>query len=105
MGPGATIGLISVESYPTAVRGMGYGISAAFGKAGAAIGTQVFTPIQAAAGKQATFYVAGGVGVIGCIIYCFLPEGRAVDLAVMDAEFEIYMREAGYDKEMKEEAS
>jgi hypothetical protein len=46
MRPGATIWLISVESYPTAVRGMGYGISAGFGKTGAAIGTQVFTPIQ-----------------------------------------------------------
>ncbi|TVY81428.1 Glycerophosphoinositol transporter, partial [Lachnellula suecica] len=58
MGPGATIGLMSVESFPTAVRGMGYGVSASFGKAGAAIGTQVFTPIQDAAGNSATFYVA-----------------------------------------------
>ncbi|RDW94569.1 putative glycerophosphoinositol transporter GIT1 [Coleophoma crateriformis] len=103
MGPGATIGLMSVESYPTAVRGMGYGISAGFGKAGAAIGTQVFTPIQAAAGKASTFYVAGGVGVIGAIIYCFLPEGRAVDLAIMDADFERYMKEAGYTEEFVEE--
>jgi len=53
MGLGATIGLISVESYPTAVRGMGYGISAGFGKAEAAIGTQFFTPIEEAAGRQA----------------------------------------------------
>ena len=59
MGPGATIGLISVESCLTAVRGMGYGISASFGKAGAASGTQVFTLIQEAAGKAVTFSVAG----------------------------------------------
>jgi len=96
MGPGATIGLISVESYPTAVRGMGYGISAGFGKTGAAIGTQVFTPIQDAAGKAATFHVAGGIGVIGMIIYWFLPEGRSVDLRSMDAEFEAYLEEKGY---------
>jgi nitrate/nitrite transporter NarK len=102
MGPGATIGLISVESYPTAVRGMGYGISAGFGKAGAAIGTQVFIPIQAAAGKAATFYVAGGVGVLGAIVYCFLPEGRAVDLRAMDEEFELYMIERGYPDKMEE---
>jgi hypothetical protein len=102
MGPGATIGLISVESYPTVVRGMGYGISAGFGKAGAAIGTQVFTPIQAAAGKAAAFYVAGGVGVLGAIIYCFLPEGRAVDLRVIDEEFELYMIERGYSDKMEE---
>ncbi|RAL63816.1 hypothetical protein DID88_003459 [Monilinia fructigena] len=40
------------ESFPTAVRGLGYGVSAGFGKAGAAVGTQVFLPIQAAAGKR-----------------------------------------------------
>lgn len=101
MGPGVTIGLISAESYPTAIRGMGYGMSAVFGKAGAAIGTQVFTPIQQSAGKAATFYVAGGIGVIGCIVYCFLPEGRSVDLKLMDEEFEAYMKEHGYGEEME----
>jgi MFS family permease len=102
MGPGATIGLIRVESFPTAVRGMGYGVSAGFGKAGAAIGTQVFTPIQEAAGKSATFYVAGGIGVIGVIIYWLLPEGKGVDLAAMDEEFEAGLREAGYSEKMIE---
>lgn len=100
MGPGATIGLISAESFPTAVRGMGYGIAAGFGKAGAAVGTQAFTPIQAAAGKAATFYLAGGVGVLGVIVYWFLPEGRSVDLGVVDEEFEGYMKEMGYGEKM-----
>lgn len=88
MGPGATIGLIGSESYPTAVRGMEYGISTTFGKAGAAVGTQVFTPIENAAGKSASFYLVGGIGVLGTVIYYFLPEGRVVDLKVMDEEFE-----------------
>lgn len=88
MGPGATIGLISAESFPTAIRGLGYGVSAGFGKAGAAVGTQVFTPIQQAAGKSSTFFVAGGVGVLGVFVYWFLPEGRGVDLREMDEEFE-----------------
>lgn len=57
-------------------------------KAGAAVGTQAFLPIQAAAGKRSTFFVAGGVGILGTIVYWFLPEGRDVDLAVMDEEFE-----------------
>jgi len=56
-------------THPTAVRGMGYGISAGFGKAGVAIGTQAFTPIQEAAGKAAIFYVAGGISVVGMAIY------------------------------------
>jgi len=40
MGPGDMLGLLSSESYATAVRGTCYGISAAVGKAGAAIGTE-----------------------------------------------------------------
>lgn len=46
MGPGATIGLISSESFQTAMRGMGYGIATAFGRAGAAVGTECFTPLR-----------------------------------------------------------
>lgn len=111
MGPGATIGLLSAEVYPTAVRGMGYGISAAFGKgkriscyallereeltrlpAGAAIGTEVFTPIRDAAGPSSTFYVAGGVGVVGMIVYWFLPEGKDLDLAAEDESFRLYLK-------------
>jgi hypothetical protein len=100
MGPGATIGLISAESYPTAVRGIGYGLSAGFGKAGAAVGTQVFTPIRLSAGPSSTFYVAGGIGIVGCAIYYFLPEGRTLDLRKEDEEFEAYLREQGFlDKE------
>jgi hypothetical protein len=88
MGPGATIGLISCEAFPTAARGMGYGIAAGFGKAGAAIGTQVFTPIRAAAGPASTFYVAGGVGILASAIYYFLPEGSKSELEKIDEEFE-----------------
>lgn len=45
MGPGDCTILISAEMYPTAIRGTMYGLSAAIGKAGAAIGTQIFKPI------------------------------------------------------------
>lgn len=96
MGPGATIGLMSVELYPTAIRGMAYGCSAGFGKAGAAIGTQVFTPIRAAAGPSSTFYVAGGIAVVGCAIYFFLPEGRDLDLEAEDESFRAYLRNEGW---------
>ena len=88
MGPGATIGLISCEAFPTAARGMGYGVAAGFGKAGAAVGTQVFTPIRQAAGPASTFYVAGGIGLFTSVIYWFLPEGNREDLERQDEEFE-----------------
>lgn len=45
-GPGNMLGLLSAESYATSVRGTCYGISAAFGKIGAAVGTEAFTPIE-----------------------------------------------------------
>ena len=101
MGPGATIGLISAESYPTAVRGIGYGISAGFGKAGAAIGTQAFTPMRANEGPSSTFYLAGAVGIVGCVIYYFLPEGMTLDLRKEDEEFEAYLKEHGFTEEVE----
>ena len=42
LGPGDMLGLLSSESYATAVRGTCYGISAAMGKTGAAIVSSKF---------------------------------------------------------------
>jgi nitrate/nitrite transporter NarK len=91
---------MSVELYPTAIRGMSYGISAAFGKAGAAIGTQVFTPIRDAAGPASTFYLLGGLSVLGAAIYWLLPEGRDIDLGVEDESFGIYLKGEGWEGKM-----
>ncbi|KAL4810316.1 major facilitator superfamily domain-containing protein [Aspergillus unguis] len=95
MGPGATIGLISSESFPTAMRGMGYSVALAFGRTGAAVGTECFTPLRDRAGESATFYLAGGVAVLGMIVYSFLPESRELDLESEDRELEGYLRENG----------
>jgi MFS family permease len=62
LGPGDMLGLLSTEAYATAVRGTCYGISAAIGKAGAAIGTEAFTPIQTHLGKRWTFIIAAICG-------------------------------------------
>ncbi|KAL4969586.1 major facilitator superfamily domain-containing protein [Aspergillus stella-maris] len=97
MGPGATIGLISTESFPTAMRGMGYSVALAFGRTGAAVGTQCFTPLRNSAGSSATFYLAGGVAVLGMIVYWFLPESRELDLEKEDRELEAYLRENGVE--------
>lgn len=96
MGPGATIGLISSESFPTAMRGMGYSISNAFGRTGAAIGTECFTPLEQAAGQSSTFYLAGGVGVLGMFVYWFLPESGDVNLEEEDENLAAYMAEHGF---------
>ena len=59
LGLGDMLGLVSSESYATAVRGTCYGISAALGKVGAVVGTEVFTPIQNHLGKRWTFIIGG----------------------------------------------
>lgn len=69
MGPGSTLGLVSTESYPTAIRGVCYAISAAFGKAGAAVGTEVFTPIEENLGQRWTFFFAAIFGAMGMAVY------------------------------------
>ncbi|KAJ5689857.1 hypothetical protein N7462_004249 [Penicillium macrosclerotiorum] len=96
MGPGATIGLISTECFPTAMRGMGYGIATAFGRTGAAVGTECFTPLQERAGDSSTFYLLGGVAAVGILVYCFLPESSRLDLAQEDRAFEEFLAEHGY---------
>ncbi|KAJ5684892.1 uncharacterized protein N7477_001237 [Penicillium maclennaniae] len=96
MGPGATIGLISSEVFPTAMRGMGYGIATAFGRTGAAVGTECFTHLQDQAGKSSTFYLAGGVAVLGIFVYYLLPESSEIDLEKEDRSLEDFLAEKGY---------
>ncbi|CAN8105914.1 unnamed protein product [Discula destructiva] len=98
MGPGSTLGLVSTESYPTAIRGVCYAISAAFGKAGAAVGTEVFTPIEENLGQRWTFFFAAIFGAIGMGVYWFLIKDMTkADLLAQDHEFEEYLRENGWE--------
>ncbi|KAL2814229.1 major facilitator superfamily domain-containing protein [Aspergillus cavernicola] len=96
MGPGATIGLISSEAFPTAMRGMGYSIATAFGRTGAAVGTECFTPLRERGGDSATFYLAGGVAVLGMGVYWLLPESGEVDLEGEDRALEGFLKEHGF---------
>lgn len=104
LGPGDMLGLLSSESYATAVRGTCYGISAAVGKTGAAIGTEVFTPIQNNLGKKWTFIIAAIVGVAGILVtFFFVPNVSGGDLAVEDEKFRAYLVAHGWEGEMGEE--
>ncbi|CAG8389550.1 unnamed protein product [Penicillium salamii] len=102
MGPGATIGLISTESFPTAMRSMGYGVATAFGRTGAAVGTQCFTPLQDAAGNSSTFFLAGGVAILGMMVYYLLPESRDLDLEQEDKDLQEYLLQHGFTTGTKE---
>lgn len=69
MGPGATLGLVSSESFPTPIRGVCYAWAAAVGKTGAAIGTEAFTPIKTHLGPEWTFYISAIIGCLGMAVY------------------------------------
>ncbi|KAH8647161.1 major facilitator superfamily domain-containing protein [Xylariales sp. PMI_506] len=104
LGPGDMLGLISSESYSTAVRGTCYGISAALGKVGAAVGTEAFTPIQNNLGKRWTFIIAAICGVAGMLVTrFFVRDLRGEDLAVEDERFRAYLVANGWDGEMGED--
>ncbi|OAA59445.1 Major facilitator superfamily transporter [Cordyceps fumosorosea ARSEF 2679] len=103
-GPGDMLGLISSESYATSVRGTCYGISAAVGKAGAAIGTEAFKPIQENLGKKWTFIIAAICGVAGILVtYFFVPKLTGEDLCKQDEKFRAYLLANGWNGEMGEE--
>ncbi|PCH44779.1 hypothetical protein WOLCODRAFT_77494 [Wolfiporia cocos MD-104 SS10] len=104
LGPGNMLGLVSAESYPTAVRGTCYGLSAAIGKTGAAVGTQAFTPIQNNLGKKWTFIIAAICGVVGVLVtYFFVPDMTGQDLAEEDERFMRYLAENGWTGEVGED--
>lgn len=97
LGPGDMLGLVASESFATGIRGMCYGLAAAVGKAGAAIGTQVFKPIQNNLGKKWTFIIAAIIGAVGvAMTLLFIPHLRDEDLMDEDIRFAEYLRAHGY---------
>lgn len=103
-GPGNMLGLLSSESYATGVRGTCYGLSAAIGKAGAAIGTQAFQPIEHRLGKRWTFIIAAICGVVGVLVtYFFVPNLSGEDLRLRDENLRAYLVARGWDGDMGED--
>jgi MFS family permease len=104
LGSGDMLGLISSETYATAVRGTCYGISVAIGKTGAAVGTQAFTPIQLNVGKRWTFIIAAICGVVGILVtYFFVEDLTGENMRERDERFRAYLVEHGWDREMGED--
>ena len=101
MGPGVATFLCGAESFPTPLRGHFLGFAAAVGKAGAAIGTQVFTPIQNSfdtdqKGIQAVFLIGAAFAATGGLISWFLIPDKERDLEDEDAKFRAYLAQHGY---------
>lgn len=107
MGPGVATFLCGSESFPTPLRGHFLGFAAAVGKAGAAIGTQVFTPIQDSfaseqKGQQGVFLIGSAFAIVGGLIAWFLIPDRERDLENEDQKFRDYLAEHGYGNEFGE---
>ncbi|CZR68897.1 probable inorganic phosphate transporter [Phialocephala subalpina] len=102
MGPGVATFLCAAESFPTPLRGHYMGFAAAVGKAGAAIGIQVFTPIQDSfsdelKGQQGVFLIGSALAVVGGLIAWFLIPDKEKDLESEDVRFKAYLEEHGFD--------
>ncbi|KAI0154580.1 major facilitator superfamily domain-containing protein [Xylariaceae sp. FL1272] len=104
LGPGDMLGLLSSEAYATAVRGTCYGISAALGKTGGAVGTEVFTRIQENLGKRWTFIIGAIAGVAGILVtWFFVPNVSSEDLGKSDEKFRAYLVANGWEGDMGED--
>jgi hypothetical protein len=83
------------------MRGHFLGLAAAVGKAGAAIGTEVFIPIQESfaiedKALQGVFLIGSAFALTGGLISWFLIPDRDRDLSNEDEEFRTYLAENGY---------
>ncbi|GLA55979.1 plasma membrane permease, mediates uptake of glycerophosphoinositol and glycerophosphocholine [Aspergillus niger] len=95
-GPGDMLGLFSSELYATGLRSTCYGLSAAVGKVGGAIGTQAFTPIENNSGKILPFIIVAICGVVGILVAQFPHSGYfGDDLRIRDEKFRAYLVSKG----------
>ena len=105
VGPGATVFAISSESFPTSIRGQCLGIIVAFGKAGGAIGTAVFSPILTSfgdntyKGTQAVFLIGSGFAAIGALAAFFIIPEINPNLDDEDEAWKTYLKDNGYEIE------
>ena len=96
VGPGATVMLASSESFPTSIRGQCLGLIAALGKAGASIGTAVFTPILASYGEsvfkgnQAVFLIGSAFAATGAVSSWYLIPDMNLNLEDEDVKWKEY---------------
>ncbi len=92
LGPNTTTFVLPSEVFPTKFRATGHGISAASGKAGAAIATFLFTGIVIAYGLSYMLWILGAASFAGFVISLVLtPEttGRTLEDVSREDELEL----------------
>ncbi|QGI83553.1 hypothetical protein CEK25_010282 [Fusarium fujikuroi] len=102
VGPGSTVVIVATEPFPTSVRGHALGFISAWSKAGAAIGTQVFTAILSSytdtvKGNQVVFLIGSAFAVLGALNAWFVVQDGEKHLEKEDQIWKNYLEENGWD--------
>ncbi|EME47686.1 hypothetical protein DOTSEDRAFT_86121 [Dothistroma septosporum NZE10] len=110
VGPGSTVVLTASECFPTSIRGQMMGLVAAWSKAGAAIGTQVFSAILASwtneqKANQATFLIGSSFAVVGALVAWFVIPDVNAQLDDEDTKWKLYLAERGWQAEWGDRVS
>ena len=110
VGPGSTVVLTASECFPTSIRGQMMGLVAAWSKAGAAIGTEVFSAILASwtndqKANQATFLIGAAFAVLGSLIAWFVIPDVSARLEDEDEQWKRYLAENGWEAEWGDQTS
>jgi nitrate/nitrite transporter NarK len=81
LGPNAQTYLIAGEVFPTAIRGIGAGFAASFGKIGACMTAFLFPILLADIGTAALLYLLVGASLLGAVVtWLFGIETAGVNL-------------------------
>ncbi|KAF4123067.1 Sugar (and other) transporter [Geosmithia morbida] len=103
VGPGSTVVLAASECFPTSIRGQMLGFIAAWSKAGAAIGTQVFTAIlnsyvdDPSKGDQVAFLIGSAFAVLGALVAYFVIPDVSRRLEDDDEAWKAYLAANGWE--------
>ena len=95
--------LTASECFPTSIRGQMMGFISACSKAGAAIGTQVFTALlnnyasTPEKGDQVAFLVGSAFAVFGAFVAFFVIPDVSRNLDDDDAAWKVYLADNGWD--------
>lgn len=95
-GPNVTTFIYPPEVFPTKIRGLGSGASAAGGKTGAFIGTFLNVIILASSiGESGLFLILAGLSALGVVLtVVLLPEPKRIDLDKISGEAELLAKES-----------
>ncbi|KIX08792.1 uncharacterized protein Z518_03449 [Rhinocladiella mackenziei CBS 650.93] len=110
VGPGSTVVLTASECFPTSIRGSMMGFVSAWSKAGAAIGTQVFTAIlnsytDSSKGGQTAFLIGSAFAVVGALIALFVIPDVSRRLDDEDEPWKLYLAEHGWQADWGDRVS